>query len=221
MLSRIIEINENLSLQIKQNLDYKYAGEIWDAALVLTYFFINKKSEKIINIKNKIIIELGAGTGINGLILGALGAKKIILTDKGDCLDLLKENYENNKMKFDTNLICDIKELDWTKEDSRSSQEMKDMNNRPPVKNKVKNMDQYSTIFVGFPIWWGKEPTIVNTFLESYDLTDKIIIPFATYHSSGIGETDEYIKPSCKGAKCLIAKGFEMDDLDHIDDLIG
>ena len=112
-------------------------------------------------------------------------------------------------------------DLDWTKEDSRSSQEMKDMNNRPPVKNKVKNMDQYSTIFVGFPIWWGKEPTIVNTFLESYDLTDKIIIPFATYHSSGIGETDEYIKPSCKGAKCLIAKGFEMDDLDHIDDLIG
>ena len=119
MLSRIIEINENLSLQIKQNLDYKYAGEIWDAALVLTYFFINKKSEKIINIKNKIIIELGAGTGINGLILGALGAKKIILTDKGDCLFLLKENYENNKMKFDKNLICDIKELDWNNEDDR------------------------------------------------------------------------------------------------------
>ena len=112
-------------------------------------------------------------------------------------------------------------DLDWTKEDSRSTLEMKDPSNRPPVKNKVEDMDKYKLVFVGFPIWWGKAPTIVNTFLESYDLKDKIIIPFATYHSSGIGETDEYLKPSCKNADYRKAKGFEMNDLDHIDDIIG
>lgn len=112
-------------------------------------------------------------------------------------------------------------DLDWTKEDSRSTLEMKDPLNRPPVKNKVENMDQYDLVFVGYPIWWGKAPTIVNTFLESYDLKDKIIIPFATYHSSGIGESDKYLEPSCKGAQYRKAKGFAMDDLDHIDELIG
>ena len=56
-------------------------------------------------------------------------------------------------------------DLDWTKEYSRSTLEMKDPNNRPPVKNKVENMEQYDTIFVVFPILWGKDPTIVNTFL--------------------------------------------------------
>lgn len=112
-------------------------------------------------------------------------------------------------------------DLDWTKEDSRSTLEMKDPANRPPVKNKVENMDQYELIFVGFPIWWGKAPTIVNTFLESYDLKDKIVIPFATYHSSGVGETDKYLEPSCKDAKYRKAVGFEMDDLDHVDEIIG
>ena len=112
-------------------------------------------------------------------------------------------------------------DLDWTKEDSRSTLEMKDPANRPPVKNKVENMDQYELIFVGFPIWWGKAPTIVNTFLESYDLKDKIVIPFATYHSSGVGETDKYLEPSCKDAKYRKAVGFEMDDLDHVDQIVG
>ena len=96
MQSRTIEIGNN-ELIINQNLDYGYAGEVWDAALVLSYFLINPKSQSVINPKDKIILELGSGTGIIGLITGFLGAKKIILTDKGGCTKLISENYETNK----------------------------------------------------------------------------------------------------------------------------
>lgn len=67
----------------------------------------------------------------------------------------------------------------------------------------------YDTIFAGFPIWWYVAPTIINTFLESYDLTGKIIIPFATSGGSGMGKTNERLAPSCKGAKLLGGKVFK------------
>ena len=65
------------------------------------------------------------------------------------------------------------------------------------------------TIFVGFPIWWYVAPTIINTFLESYDLTGKTIIPFATSGGSDIGKTNERLAPSCKGAKLMDGKVFK------------
>ena len=70
-------------------------------------------------------------------------------------------------------------------------------------------MADYDTIFVGFPIWWYVAPTIINTFLESYDLTGKIIIPFATSGGSGMGKTNEKLMPSCPGAKLLEGKVFK------------
>ena len=71
-------------------------------------------------------------------------------------------------------------DLDWNNKKSRSTLEMKDSTARPAVASKVENMDQYTTIYVGFPIWWYTAPRIVNSFLEQYDLTGKTIIPFAT-----------------------------------------
>ena len=73
------------------------------------------------------------------------------------------------------------------------------------------NMDDYDTLFVGFPIWWYVAPTIINTFLESYDLTGKTIIPFATSGSSGMGKTNEKLLPSCGGAKLLDGKVFKSN----------
>ena len=69
-----------------------------------------------------------------------------------------------------------------------------------------RNWREYDTVFVGFPIWWYVAPTIINTFLESYDLTGKTIIPFATSGGSGMGKTNEKLMPSCKGAKLLDGK---------------
>ncbi|MCC8170110.1 MAG: NAD(P)H-dependent oxidoreductase, partial [Oscillospiraceae bacterium] len=72
----------------------------------------------------------------------------------------------------------------------------------------VENMEQYDTIFIGFPIWWYVAPTIVNTFLEQYDLSGKTIIPFATSGSSGMGRTNTELASSCKGAELKEGKRF-------------
>ena len=97
-------------------------------------------------------------------------------------------------------------DLDWTNKKSRSSVEMNDKSSRPAVAKKLGNMSEYDEIFVGFPIWWYIAPTIVNTFLEGYDLAGKTIIPFATSGGSGMGETNEYLANSCKGAKLVEGK---------------
>ena len=97
-------------------------------------------------------------------------------------------------------------DLNWMNKNSRSSVEMKDPASRPAIAGNRDNMDEYDTIFVGFPIWWYVAPTIINTFLESYDFTGKTIIPFATSGGSGMGKTNEKLQPSCPGAKLMDGK---------------
>lgn len=97
-------------------------------------------------------------------------------------------------------------DLDWTNKKSRSSVEMNDINSRPEITEKMSNMADYDTIFVGFPIWWYVAPTIINTFLEQYDLSGKTIIPFATSGGSGMGRTNERLQPSCPKANLLQGK---------------
>lgn len=100
-------------------------------------------------------------------------------------------------------------DLDWMDKKSRSTIEMNNPASRPAITGKRDNMNDYDTVFVGFPIWWYVAPTIINTFLESYDLTDKTIIPFATSGDSDMGKTNEKLLPSCKGAKLLNGKVFK------------
>ena len=100
-------------------------------------------------------------------------------------------------------------DLNWMDEKARSTIEMKNPASRPEIESKRDNMSEYDTIFVGFPIWWYVAPTIINTFLESYDLAGKTIIPFATSGTSGMGKTNEKLAPSCKGAKLLEGKRFD------------
>ena len=79
-------------------------------------------------------------------------------------------------------------DLNWQNKQSRSSIEMSDRSSRPAVGSHVPNMDDYDTIFVGFPIWWYREPSIIDTFLEMYDFSGKKLVPFATSGGSGIGK---------------------------------
>ncbi len=99
-------------------------------------------------------------------------------------------------------------DLDWMDKKSRSTLEMQDPSSRPAIAGVPENMEQYDRVFVGFPIWWYVAPTIVNTFLESFDCSGKTIVPFATSGGSGMGKTDERLAPSCKGAKLLAGKVF-------------
>lgn len=91
-------------------------------------------------------------------------------------------------------------DLNWNDPRSRSSVEMNDKSSRVAIAHKVENMADYDTVLVGYPIWWGVAPHIVNSFLESYELTGKTVIPFATSGGSGIGSPEAYLKPSAKGA---------------------
>lgn len=97
-------------------------------------------------------------------------------------------------------------DLNWNDKKSRSSVEMNDMASRPAIAGKVADMDQYEAVFVGFPIWWYVAPTIINTFLESYDFTGKTVVPFATSGGSGMGKTNTELAPSCPGAVLLDGK---------------
>ena len=99
-------------------------------------------------------------------------------------------------------------DLNWMDKNARSTIEMNDPASRPAMAEKCENMSEYDTVFVGFPIWWYVAPTIINTFLESCDLTGKTIVPFATSGGSDMGKTNEKLAPSCKGARLLEGKRF-------------
>ena len=100
------------------------------------------------------------------------------------------------------------KDLNWMDKKSRSTVEMNDPASRPAIAGMRDNMEDYDTVFVGFPIWWYIAPHIINTFLESYNLTGKTIVPFATSGGSDMGRTNERLAESCMGAKLIEGKVF-------------
>ena len=85
-------------------------------------------------------------------------------------------------------------DLDWNDRQSRSSVEMRTPDARPSIKETHVNIDDYDTLFIGYPIWWDLAPRVINTFIESHTLTGKAIIPFATSGGSGIGNSVAQLK---------------------------
>ena len=99
-------------------------------------------------------------------------------------------------------------DLNWQNKNSRSSVEMNDRSSRPAIGIKVADMAQYSVVFVGFPVWWYREPSIIDTFMESYDFVGKTVIPFATSGGSGLGDSAANMQKLAKGAKVVNGKRF-------------
>lgn len=103
-------------------------------------------------------------------------------------------------------------DLNYNDSNSRTSIEMNDPNARPEISGSVENMQQYDIVFVGYPIWWGEAPQIINTFIEKYDFSGKTIVPFCTSGSSGIGSSAADLEQHTSGASWLEGNRFNGSD---------
>ena len=97
-------------------------------------------------------------------------------------------------------------DLNWMDKNAHSTIEMSDPASRPEIAVKRDNMKDYDTIFVGFPIWWYVAPTIINAFLESYDLTGKTIIPFATSGGATLERRTSALRQAAKAQSCWMER---------------
>ena len=108
-------------------------------------------------------------------------------------------------------------DLNWNDKSSRSSVEMANESCRPAIASLVDNMDDYDTVYVGFPVWWSVEPRIVDTFLEAHDLTGKTVVPFATSGGSGLGRAPQRMAELAPGAR--VAEGRMLNGNPGLDEL--
>lgn len=99
-------------------------------------------------------------------------------------------------------------DLNYNDNNSRSSIEMNNPNARPAIASLLENMEQYNVVFLGYPIWWGETPRIINTFIEAYDFSGKTIIPFCTSGSSGIGDSATNLSATTNGVTWLDGRRF-------------
>ena len=100
------------------------------------------------------------------------------------------------------------RDLNWMDKKSRSTVEMQDKNCRPALEEMNAPVAEADVIFVGFPIWWYREPSIIDSFLEAYEWTGKTVVPFCTSGGSQLGEGQERIEALAKGAKVLRGRRF-------------
>ncbi|MDE6201617.1 MAG: NAD(P)H-dependent oxidoreductase [Clostridiales bacterium] len=101
-------------------------------------------------------------------------------------------------------------DLDWNDKNSRTSVEMRTLE-EPAIADRVENMADYDTVFVGFPIWWYIAPTIINGFLKSYDFSGKTLVPFATSGSSDMAKAEAVLQTKAKNANWLQGKLIKGD----------
>lgn len=127
--------------------------------------------------QKKVLIVYFSATGTT-----ATAAGKLAEATGGELLEIEPEERYN------------AADLDWRNEKSRCYVEMHDLKFRPAIKKAKVNMADYDTVYIGFPIWWNIAPTIVNTFIEAYDLKGKTVVPFATSGGSTIDNSVKELK---------------------------
>ena len=99
-------------------------------------------------------------------------------------------------------------DLNYMNKNSRSSVEMNDRSSRPAIAGRVENMADYDVVFVGFPVWWYREPSIIDTFMEAYDFSGKTVVPFCTSGGSGLGPAGDNMQALAPGSKVAAGERF-------------
>ena len=131
---------------------------------------------------SKILVAVFSASGVTKRV-----GEEIARVSGGDFYEIVpKEKYTSADLNYMNNR-------------SRSSIEMNDPSARPEIAGNVEGMDLYDTVIIGFPIWWGVAPRIIETFLESYDFSGKTIIPFCTSGGSGVGRSDTELHKNVSG----------------------
>ena len=131
---------------------------------------------------NKVLVAVFSASGVTKRV-----GQEIARISGGDFFEIVPvEKYTNA-------------DLNYMNSRSRSSVEMNDPSVRPEIANRVSDMDSYDTVIIGFPIWWGVAPRIIETFLESYNFGGKTILPFCTSGGSGVGRSDTELHKNVSG----------------------
>ena len=159
--------------------------------MMVCAIFTNAKAEDINMTNDKILVAYFSATGNTKTV-----AEKLATAINADLFEIVPEQPYTSE------------DLNWQNDQSRSSIEMGDKSSRPKIASKIDDISQYKTVFVGSPIWWGREPSIMDTFIESYDFAGKTVIPFVTSGSSGIGDYGANLQSLAPGAKVLTGKRF-------------
>ena len=161
---------------------------IVSAGVVFAFNNINKNKGEVNMIENKkVLVAYFSATGTTKKV-----AENLSKATGGDL-------YEIKPLKPYTSA-----DLNWHDSNSRSSVEMKDHNSRREMVDDDFSVSEYDTVFLGFPIWWYIAPTIVNTFLECHDFSNKKIILFATSGGSGFGKTVDNLRPSVSESTVIV-----------------
>ena len=138
---------------------------------------------------SKVLVAYFSASGVTKKV-----AEKLAKAAGADLFEIVPEQIYTNA------------DLNWMDKKSRSSVEMNDRSSRPAISSKVENITQYSYVFVGFPVWWYREPSIIDTFMESYEWNGITVIPFATSGGSGLGDSGKNMEALGKGSKVLAGK---------------
>lgn len=167
-------------------------------SLILLFGCSNNKSQE--NKTNNEIINAGESSSLIAYFSVTNNTKKVA--------NYMHEYLQNDIFEIIPTETYTSADINYNNPDSRANNEQNDSNARPKIKNTIDDISKYDTIILGYPIWWGQAPKILYTFIESYDLTNKTIIPFCTSGSSPIGSSATNLAKIAPKAKWIEGKRF-------------